>query len=59
LKRLPFAADAQAELLPIYSTPHRNVLLPPRRRVATVQQFFYWLINLAKALTAQQVVRSA
>jgi hypothetical protein len=49
--RLSFAADAQAELLPVRSTPHRNALRPPRRRVATMRQIFYGPINLAKVLT--------
>src|SRR5262245_44502233 len=51
------AVDAKATLLPVHSTPHRNVLSPPRRRAATMRRIFYGLINLAKALTAGTYAR--
>jgi hypothetical protein len=56
-KRPHSAADAKATLLPVRSTPHHNVLTPPRRRVATMRRIFYGLINLAKALTAGAYAR--
>src|SRR5215510_13759784 len=47
-----FAVDAKATLLPVRSTPHRNVLPAPCRGTAAMRRIFYGLINLAKALTA-------
>jgi hypothetical protein len=46
------AADAKAQLLPVRSTPHRNVLPPPAAGWRQRDMFFYEPINLAKMLIA-------
>jgi hypothetical protein len=46
------AADAKAKLLPVRSTPHRNVLPPPAAGWRQRDMFFYEPINLAKMLIA-------
>jgi len=46
------AADAKAKLLPVHSTPHRNILPPPAAGWRQRDMFFYEPINLAKVLTA-------
>src|SRR5262245_40226698 len=52
--RLVSAADAQAKLLPVRSTPHRKRPARPCRRMAAMQRIFYGPINLAKALITRR-----